>query len=65
MVGPDGARKSSLVKTVAGVLCKAQAALEISDSTYVLASGTVKISAASQVLLSRDDLGDIFLGRSI
>jgi ABC-type branched-subunit amino acid transport system ATPase component len=43
----------------------AQAALEISDWTYVLVSGTVKISAASQVSLSRDDLGDIFLSRSI
>jgi ABC-type branched-subunit amino acid transport system ATPase component len=43
----------------------AQAALEISDWTYVLASRTVKISAASQALLSRDDLGEVLLSRSI
>lgn len=43
---------------------KAQAALEISDWTYVLASGSVKISAKSEVLLAREDLGEVFLGRS-
>jgi ABC-type branched-subunit amino acid transport system ATPase component len=43
---------------------KAQAALEISDWTYVLASGGVKISASSKSLLAREDLGEVFLGRS-
>jgi ABC-type branched-subunit amino acid transport system ATPase component len=43
---------------------KAHAALEISDWTYVLASGSVKISARSEVLLAREDLGEVFLGRS-
>lgn len=44
---------------------KAQAALEISATTHVLASGTVNIPAAPQGVLSRYDLDEVFLGRSI
>jgi ABC-type branched-subunit amino acid transport system ATPase component len=41
---------------------KALAALEVSDWTYVLASGTTRLSAPSSELLRRSDLGDVFLG---
>jgi ABC-type branched-subunit amino acid transport system ATPase component len=41
---------------------KALAALEVSDWTYVMASGKTRLSAPSSDLLSRSDLGDVFLG---
>jgi branched-chain amino acid transport system ATP-binding protein len=41
---------------------KALAALEVSNWTYVLASGTTRLSAPSRELLRRNDLGDVFLG---
>lgn len=41
---------------------KALAALEVSDWTYVLASGLMRLSAPSRELLRRSDLGDVFLG---
>ena len=43
---------------------KALAALAISDWAYVMAGGTVKVSAAAPELLSRKDIGEVFLGRT-
>ena len=42
---------------------KAIAALEISDWAYVLALGKAVLSASAPELLTRPDLGEIFLGR--
>jgi len=41
---------------------KALAAMEVSDWTYVLASGTTRISSPAADLLQRRDLADVFLG---
>ena len=43
---------------------KALAALTISDWAYVMAGGTVKVSAAAKDLLSREDIGEVFLGHT-
>lgn len=43
---------------------KAMAALAISDWAYVMAGGAVKISASAPELLSRKDIGEVFLGRT-
>jgi ABC-type branched-subunit amino acid transport system ATPase component len=43
---------------------KALAALKISDWAYVMAGGTMKVSAPAQELLSRKDIGEVFLGRT-
>jgi ABC-type branched-subunit amino acid transport system ATPase component len=43
---------------------KALAALTISDWAYVMAGGTMKVSAAAKELLSREDIGEVFLGRT-
>jgi ABC-type branched-subunit amino acid transport system ATPase component len=40
------------------------AALTISDWAYVMAGGTMKVSAAAKELLSREDIGEVFLGRT-
>jgi ABC-type branched-subunit amino acid transport system ATPase component len=42
---------------------RAREALEISDWGYVLAGGRVHLSSASQPLLARADIGEIFLGQ--
>lgn len=41
---------------------KALAALEVSDWSYVLASGSTRISSSAAELLRRSDLADVFLG---
>jgi ABC-type branched-subunit amino acid transport system ATPase component len=43
---------------------KALAALKISDWAYVMAGGTMKVSAPAKELLSRKDIGEVFLGRT-
>jgi ABC-type branched-subunit amino acid transport system ATPase component len=43
---------------------KALAALTISDWSYVMAGGTVKVSSSARDLLARKDIGDVFLGRT-
>jgi ABC-type branched-subunit amino acid transport system ATPase component len=43
---------------------KALAALTISDWSYVMAGGTVKVSAPASELLARKDIGEVFLGRT-
>ena len=43
---------------------KALAALTISDWAYVMAAGTMKVSSAAKDLLSRKDIGEVFLGRT-
>jgi ABC-type branched-subunit amino acid transport system ATPase component len=43
---------------------KALAALKISDWAYVMAGGTMKVSAAAAELLLRKDIGEVFLGRT-
>jgi branched-chain amino acid transport system ATP-binding protein len=43
---------------------KALAALKISDWAYVMAGGMMKVSARAQELLSRKDIGEVFLGRT-
>jgi ABC-type branched-subunit amino acid transport system ATPase component len=43
---------------------KALAALTISDWSYVMAGGTVKISSSARDLLARKDIGEVFLGRT-
>ncbi len=43
---------------------KALAALAISDWAYVMAGGSVKVSSAAPELLSRKDIGEVFLGRT-
>ena len=42
---------------------KALAALSISDWGYVMAGGSVKVSSSAKDLLSREDIGEVFLGR--
>ncbi len=44
---------------------KALAALSISDWGYVMAGGTVKVSSSATDLLTRKDIGEVFLGRGI
>ncbi len=43
---------------------KALAALAISDWAYVMAGGSVRVSAAAPELLARKDIGEVFLGRT-
>jgi ABC-type branched-subunit amino acid transport system ATPase component len=43
---------------------KALAALTISDWAYVMAGGAVKVSSAAKDLLSREDIGEVFLGHT-
>jgi ABC-type branched-subunit amino acid transport system ATPase component len=43
---------------------KALAALTISDWAYVMAGGSVKVSSSAKELLAREDIGEVFLGRS-
>ncbi|MBS1888901.1 MAG: ABC transporter ATP-binding protein [Actinobacteria bacterium] len=43
---------------------RAREALEISQYAYVLASGEVKLESAAASILDRDDLGQVFLGRT-
>jgi ABC-type branched-subunit amino acid transport system ATPase component len=43
---------------------KALAALTISDWAYVMAGGVMKVSAAAKELLSRKDIGEVFLGHT-
>ncbi len=43
---------------------KALAALTISDWAYVMAGGTMKVSSAAKDLLARNDIGEVFLGRT-
>jgi ABC-type branched-subunit amino acid transport system ATPase component len=43
---------------------KALAALTISDWSYVMAGGSVKVSSAAKELLARKDIGEVFLGRT-
>ena len=43
---------------------KAKAALEISNWSYVLAAGRVRLSAPAAELLARKDIGEVFLGRT-
>ncbi len=42
---------------------KATAALAVSDWAYVMAGGSVKLSAPAPELLARKDIGEVFLGR--
>lgn len=44
---------------------KAVEALEISDWAYVLVGGSVQISASAKEILSRPDIGEVFLGRPV
>jgi branched-chain amino acid transport system ATP-binding protein len=43
---------------------KALAALTISNWGYVMAGGVVKVSSAAAELLAREDIGEVFLGRT-
>jgi ABC-type branched-subunit amino acid transport system ATPase component len=43
---------------------KALAALTISNWGYVMAGGVVKVSSAADELLAREDIGEVFLGRT-
>jgi ABC-type branched-subunit amino acid transport system ATPase component len=43
---------------------KALAALTISDWAYVMAGGSVKVSSSAKELLTRKDIGEVFLGRT-
>jgi ABC-type branched-subunit amino acid transport system ATPase component len=43
---------------------KALAALAISDWAYVMAGGTMKLSSSAKELLAREDIGEVFLGRT-
>jgi ABC-type branched-subunit amino acid transport system ATPase component len=44
---------------------RAREALAISDHAYVMASGSVEISAPAAEILTRADLGDLFLGGAV
>jgi ABC-type lipopolysaccharide export system ATPase subunit len=43
---------------------RAMAALEVADWSYVLASGRCVLSCAASELLTREDLGAVFLGNT-
>jgi len=43
---------------------KALAALNVSDWAYVMAAGSMKVSSAAKELLAREDIGEVFLGRT-
>jgi ABC-type branched-subunit amino acid transport system ATPase component len=43
---------------------KALAALAVSDWAYVMAGGTMKVSSDAKELLAREDIGEVFLGRT-
>ena len=43
---------------------KALAALQISDWAYVMAGGSMKVSSGAKELLAREDIGEVFLGRT-
>ena len=43
---------------------KALAALRISDWAYVMAGGSMKVSSGAKELLAREDIGEVFLGRT-
>ena len=43
---------------------KASEALRVADWGYILVSGEVHVSEAAQTILSRPDLGEVFLGGS-
>jgi len=43
---------------------KALAALKISDWAYVMAGGSVRVSSDAKELLAREDIGEVFLGRT-
>lgn len=43
---------------------KALAALTVSDWGYVMAGGVVRVSSNAAELLAREDIGEVFLGRT-
>jgi branched-chain amino acid transport system ATP-binding protein len=52
-------------KAVLLVEQRALDALDISDWAYVMVAGTLRAEAAARDILSRGDIGEMFLGRSI
>jgi branched-chain amino acid transport system ATP-binding protein len=52
-------------KAVLLVEQRALDALNISDWAYVMVAGTLRVQAAARDVLSRGDIGEMFLGRSI
>jgi branched-chain amino acid transport system ATP-binding protein len=60
-------RVGQLAKAGVAVLLveqRAMAALEVADWSYVLASGRCLLSCAASELLTREDLGEVFLGNT-
>jgi branched-chain amino acid transport system ATP-binding protein len=60
-------RVGQLAEAGVGVLLveqRAMAALEVADWSYVLASGRCVLSCAASELLTREDLGAVFLGNT-
>ena len=65
MLGDQVPALAAAGKAVLLVEQRALDALSVSDWAYVMVAGSLRAEAAARDMLSRSDIGEMFLGRSI